>query len=100
MYSCDENELSKNVVDHCITECTYLQSERVKIWDRIYPLNPLVYTYLRGLDSYFSLEKYALILFQVLKCIHSRAWSYPHSIASGLYLSYDILITDINCLVR
>ena len=56
---CKCNLLYKNVVDHCISECTYLHSERVKLWDRIYKLSPLVYTYLRSLDT-MSLTSFLL----------------------------------------
>ena len=84
-----------NAVDHCISECTYLHCERVKLWERINQFNPLVYMYLRGLDKFhcplFYLEKCALILFPVLICVHSGAWSYTQSIASGLDLSCKYL---------
>ena len=56
---CKCNLLYKNVVDHCISDCTYLHSERVKHWDRIYKLSPLVYTYLRSLDT-MSLTSFLL----------------------------------------
>ena len=56
---CKCNFLYKNVVDHCISECKYLHSERVKLWDRIYKLSPLVYTYLRSLDT-ISLTSFLL----------------------------------------
>ena len=38
-----------NAVDHCISECTYLRCERVKLWEIINQFNPLAYMYLRGL---------------------------------------------------
>ena len=48
-----------NVADHCISECTYLHCERVKLWESFNQFNPLVYMYLRGLDK-ISLSSFLL----------------------------------------
>ena len=40
-----------NIVDHCISECTYVHLERVSLWDKIYQFDPNVYLYLRRLDK-------------------------------------------------
>lgn len=40
-----------NIVDHCISECAYLHSERVLFWDKIYQCSTNVYVYLRSLDK-------------------------------------------------
>ena len=40
-----------NVVDHIISECSYLHWERVMLWDKLYQLSSQVYEYLRSLDK-------------------------------------------------
>ena len=39
------------IVDHCISECPCVHSERVYLWDKILQFNPDVYISLRGLDK-------------------------------------------------
>ena len=40
-----------NIIDHCISECTYVHLERVSLLDKIYQFDPNVYLYLRRLDK-------------------------------------------------
>ena len=40
-----------NIVDHCISECPYVLSERVCLWDKILQFNPDVHILLMGLDK-------------------------------------------------
>ena len=40
-----------DIIDHCISECTYVHLERVSLWDKIYQFDPNVYLYLRRLDK-------------------------------------------------
>ena len=40
-----------NIIDHCISECTYVHLERVSLWDKIDQFDPNVYLYLRRLDK-------------------------------------------------
>ena len=48
-YKCNMNYF--NIVDHCISECPFVHSERVCLWDKILQFNPDVYILLRGLDK-------------------------------------------------
>ena len=48
-YKC--NMIYFNIVDHCISECPCVHSERVCLWDKILQFNPDVYILLRGLDK-------------------------------------------------
>ena len=38
-----------NIIDHCISECTYVHLERVSLWDKIYQFDPNLYQYVRRL---------------------------------------------------
>ena len=40
-----------NIINHCISECTYVHLEQVSLWDKYYQLDPKVYQYIRRLDK-------------------------------------------------
>ena len=48
-YRCKMNYV--NIIDHCISECPYVQLERDFLWDKIYQFNPDVYMFLMRLDK-------------------------------------------------
>ena len=40
-----------NIIDHCISECTYVHLKQVSLGDKINQFDPNVYLYLRRLDK-------------------------------------------------